>query len=219
MVQTLCRWNIRTSFSSIWNGIGMNFELCEDCQLLECDSMYLVEFIGVSEERSASIFRVKEKMFTILHSLTFQKNVIFMATAVRISKLITLFCIGFKLIAFVFLWGNKTVLVMQEENDNMFISSLSRTQHHLFLLPWESKHLLWSPGCITTGSGPASSAPPLTVSVGYKIFLHLVETGSNPFYVIILTSMSESKRHATAYSWKTIQKKKTLICMRYWIKL
>jgi len=57
--------------------------------------MYLVEFIGVSEERSASIFRVKEKMFTVLHSLTLQKNVILLATAVRISELITLFCIGF----------------------------------------------------------------------------------------------------------------------------
>jgi hypothetical protein len=56
--------------------------------------MYLIEFIGVSEECSASNFRVKEKMFTILHSLAFQKNVIFMATTVRISKLVTLFCIG-----------------------------------------------------------------------------------------------------------------------------
>jgi hypothetical protein len=57
--------------------------------------MYLVEFIGVSEERSASIFRVKEKMLTVLHTLTLQKNVILLATAVRISELITLFCIGF----------------------------------------------------------------------------------------------------------------------------
>jgi len=97
------------------------------------------------------------------------------------------------------------VLVVQEENDNMFVSSLDRTQHYLFLLLWESKHLFWSPGCIMAGSGPASCGPPLTVSEGYKIFLHLVETGSNPFYVMILTSMSECKRHATAYSWKTIQ--------------
>jgi hypothetical protein len=74
--------------------MGITFDLCEDCQLLQRDAMYLVEFIGVSEERSASIFRVEEKMFTILHNLTSQKNVIFMATAVRISNLVTLFCIG-----------------------------------------------------------------------------------------------------------------------------
>ena len=95
---------------------------------------------------------------------------------------------------------------MQEENDAMFISSLGRTQHHLFLLLWESKRLLWSPGCITAGSGPASCASPLTVSEDYKIFLYLVETGSNPFCVMILTSMLECKRHDTAYSWKTVQK-------------
>ena len=74
--------------------MGINFDLCEDCKLLDHDAVYLVEFIGVSGERSASIFRVKEKMLTILHSLTCQKNVIFMATTVRISNLITLFCIG-----------------------------------------------------------------------------------------------------------------------------
>jgi len=71
--------------------MGITFDLCEECQLLQRDAMYLVEFIAVSEERSASIFRVEEK---ILHSLTSQMNVIVMATDMRISNLITLFCIG-----------------------------------------------------------------------------------------------------------------------------
>ena len=71
--------------------MGITFRLCEDCQLLQRDAMYLVEFFGVSEERSASIFRIEEKMFTILLSLTSQKNVIVMATAVRIWNLIILF--------------------------------------------------------------------------------------------------------------------------------
>jgi hypothetical protein len=74
--------------------MGITFDLCEDCQLMQHNAMYLVEFIGLSEECPASIFRVLEKMFTILHSLTSQKNVNFMATAMRISNLITLFCIG-----------------------------------------------------------------------------------------------------------------------------
>jgi hypothetical protein len=65
--------------------MGITFDLCEDCQLLERDTVYLVEFIGVSEERSASNFRVEEEMFTILHSVISQKNVTVMATTVRIS--------------------------------------------------------------------------------------------------------------------------------------
>jgi hypothetical protein len=71
--------------------MGITFDLCEDYQLLQRDAMYLAEFIAVSEERSASIFREEEK---ILHSLTSQKNVIVTATDMRISNLITLFCIG-----------------------------------------------------------------------------------------------------------------------------
>lgn len=98
---------------------------------------------------------------------------------------------------------------MQEESEEMFVSSLGRTQHHLLLL-WESKLLLWSPGCIAAGSGPASCASPFTVLEVYKIFLYVVETGSNLFYVMILTSMSECQRHATAYSWKTIKKNANL---------
>jgi hypothetical protein len=74
--------------------MGITFDLCEDCQILGRDVVYLVEFIDVSEERTASIFRAEENMFTILRGVTSQKNVIVMATTVRMSNPITLVCIG-----------------------------------------------------------------------------------------------------------------------------
>jgi hypothetical protein len=81
----------------------------------------------------------------------------------------------------------------------MFISSVGRAQHHLLLLLWESQACVPVPGLYYVWFLSASCASPLTGSEGYKIFPYLVETGSNPFYVMILTSMSECKRHATAY--------------------